>query len=344
MSITTTDNSNSSLSSKPFVVVDLDSGSYCKDNEGHEKYNEVRNEVTGHYYGYCPPQGRLNIQKLGAKSSEEYVDDVLIIYVKKKENSSDRVITSFIEKATVYANLQIDKKLKRIAQKQGGKAHCGYCIESKELTKISNIPGAKQFTIHLADYSTSMFHRQRFYKGTYPALDSQIIEYLENLSSDDVEPDDLEFQRLLQEDDLYTKANTSNHQKEPQYIESKNGRQVAKIAAVSKASLKKANYLCCGNPSHVSFLNKIGHPYMEGHHLIPCTAANASYYWNEYGVNIDCVENIVCLCPTCHRQIHYGAPEVRIALLSDIYEKQKEKLKAIGIDIDFNALKALYSL
>lgn len=83
---------------------------------------------------------------------------------------------------------------------------------------------------------------------------------------------------------------------------------------------------------------------MEGHHLIPCTAANASYYWEEYGVNIDCIENIVCLCPTCHRQIHYGAPDVKVELLKDLFERQKAKLKSVGIDIDFKTLKALYSL
>lgn len=335
---------NEGLASKPFVVIDLGSGSFCVNNEGHEKYNEVRNEITGRYYGYCPPRGGLNIKELDAKSDDDRVDNVLVIYVKKKENSSDRVITSFIENATVYADFQIDKKLKRLAITHGEKKHCGYCIESDELTKISDIPGAKPFTIHLADYSTHMFRMQRFYKGKYPALDSMMIDYLENLSAEYFENDDLEFQGALQEDGDITKANKQNHKEEPQYSDSRNGRQVAKKAAVSKASLQEANYMCSGNPLHVSFINKTGYPYMEGHHLILCTAANASYYWAEYGVNIDCIENIVCLCPTCHRQIHYGADDVRLALLKDLYKKQKERLKSIGIDIDFKTLKALYGL
>lgn len=337
-------NHDSDLSSKPFVVIDLGSGSFCVDNEGHEKYNEVRNKITGRYYGYCPPHGGLNIRELGAASTDDRVDNVLVIYVKKKGNSSDRVITSFIGSATVYADFQMDKALKRFAMTHGIKEHCGYCIESDDLTKISDIPGCKPFTIHLADYSTHMFRKQRFYKGKYPALDSQIVEYLENLSAEDIEKDDIEFQGSLQEDNDFTKANRHNHNEEPQYIDGHNGRQVAKKAAVSKAALKDANYLCCGNPSHASFINKIGQPYMEGHHLIPCTAANASYNWEEYGVNIDCIENIVCLCPTCHRQIHYGAPDVKVELLKDLFERQKVKLKSVGIDIDFKTLKALYSL
>lgn len=338
------DTNNSILSSKPFVVIDLGSGSFCVNNEGHEKYNEVRNEITGHYYGYCPPHGSLNIKELGAKPNSDHIDNVLVIYVKKKENCSDRVITSFIENATVYADFQIDKKLKRLAITHGEKKHCGYCIESEELTKICDIPGAKLFTIHLADYSTHMFRMQRFYKGKYPLLDTKIIDYLENLSAEYAERDDLEFQGSLQEDEDFTKANKQNHKEEPQYMDGRNGRQVAKKATVSKASLQEASYRCSGNPLHVSFKNKLGHPYMEGHHLIPCTAANASYYWDKYGVNIDCVENIVCLCPTCHRQIHYGASDVRLAILKELYEKQKERLKSIGIDLDFTTLKALYGL
>lgn len=339
-----TDKQYSGLSSKPFVVIDMGSGSFCLDNEGHEKYNEVRNEITGRYYGYCPPHGGLNIKELGAKSTEDHIDGVLVIYVKKKENSSDRIITSYIENATVYADFQIDKKLKRFAKTHGEKKHCGYCIESDDLTRISDIPGSKQFTIHIADYSTHMFRMQRFYKGKYPDLDSQIIEYLENLSTEDVERDDIDFQGSLQEDENITKANKYSHKEEPQYTDGRNGRQVAKKAAVSKAALQEATYLCCGNPSHASFKNKIGNPYMEGHHLIPCTATNSSYYWDKYGVNIDCVENIVCLCPTCHRQIHYGAPDVKLELLKDLFEKHKARLKSIGIDIDFKTLRALYAL
>lgn len=335
---------NARLTDKPFVVIDLGSGSFCVNNEGHEKYNEVRNEITGRYYGYCPPHGNLNIKELGAKAEDDHVDNVLVIYVKKKENSSDRVITSFIENATVYADFQIDKKLKRLAITHGEKKHCGYCIESEDLTRISDIPGANLFTIHLADYSTHMFRMQRFYKGKYPELDSKILDYLENLSAEYAELDDLEFQGSLQEDEDITKTNKQNHKYEPQFIDGRNGRQVAKKSAVSKASLHEANYRCAGDSLHVSFKNKIGHPYMEGHHLIPCTAANASYYWDKYGVNIDCVENIVCLCPTCHRQIHYVAPEVRLSLLKDLYTKQEERLKSIGIDIDFKTLKALYAL
>lgn len=107
------------LREKPFVVIDLGSGSYLQDNEGHEKYNEIRNPITGKYYGYAPPGGKLNIQELGASKSDTYVSDVLVIYVKKAEETNDRVISSFIESATVYAKPIEDKSLKRYVHAKG---------------------------------------------------------------------------------------------------------------------------------------------------------------------------------------------------------------------------------
>lgn len=62
-----------SLKEKPFVVIDLGSGSYLLENEGHEKYNEVPNSVNGKYYGYAPAHGNINITNLGAKRSDESI-------------------------------------------------------------------------------------------------------------------------------------------------------------------------------------------------------------------------------------------------------------------------------
>ena len=35
---------------------------------------------------------------------------------------------------------------------------------------------------------------------------------------------------------------------------------------------------------------------------------------NKFKKNIDCIENIVCLCPTCHRRIHFGSDEEKRAI------------------------------
>ena len=85
-----------------------------------------------------------------------------------------------------------------------------------------------------------------------------------------------------------------------------------------------------------------GVPYMEGHHLIPCTAKNAKAFWKRVGKSIDCVENIVCLCPTCHRRIHFGSEAEKRSIIKLLYNKQHSKLKKAGLDISEKELIGLY--
>jgi hypothetical protein len=78
-----------SLREKPFVVVDLFSGSYLLENEAHEKYNTVRNSFTGKYYAYGSSDAREKVlrklynikyedlRKIGINLS---FDDLLSLY------------------------------------------------------------------------------------------------------------------------------------------------------------------------------------------------------------------------------------------------------------------------
>ncbi len=51
---------------------------------------------------------------------------------------------------------------------------------------------------------------------------------------------------------------------------------------------------------HITFTSQFDdNPYMEAHHLIPMAVQD--FYEN----SLDFVNDIVCLCPTCHRKIHY---------------------------------------
>ena len=81
---------------------------------------------------------------------------------------------------------------------------------------------------------------------------------------------------------------------------------------------------------------------MEGHHLIPCTCSNAEYIWDKFNANIDCLENIVSLCPTCHRLIHFGSEEERNEVLAKFYEQQIVDLKNVGIEISLEKLLGFY--
>ena len=88
---------------------------------------------------------------------------------------------------------------------------------------------------------------------------------------------------------------------------------------------KKADYKCEGNFQHETFLSKrTGKQFMEGHHLIP--VGFQIDIWNKYGVNVDCVENIVSLCPNCHRAIHYGNDLIKSELINKLFNARKKYL------------------
>ena len=75
--------------------------------------------------------------------------------------------------------------------------------------------------------------------------------------------------------------------------------------------------------------------FTEAHHLIPM-AGQA-----DFENSLDQEQNIVCLCPNCHKAIHYGAD--KLELVEELWNQRKTDLKAAGIGINLSDLKADYA-
>lgn len=107
----------------------------------------------------------------------------------------------------------------------------------------------------------------------------------------------------------------------------------------SRLAKENANYKCELNYNHVTFItNNDGELYIEAHHLIPMAA-------QDYFVNtIDFADNIIALCPTCHREIHHGIERNRKEIILDLYEKRKSKYVKYGVEISKELLLNFYGI
>lgn len=72
----------------------------------------------------------------------------------------------------------------------------------------------------------------------------------------------------------------------------------------------------------------------EPHHLVPLR------YAKEFKYSLDVEENIISLCPVCHRRLYYG--EGQREMLKKLYEDRKELLESVGIEITLERLISMY--
>jgi len=105
-------------------------------------------------------------------------------------------------------------------------------------------------------------------------------------------------------------------------------RRDAKLIVEAK---QRDNYICQVNKEHISFLSK-GVNYVEGHHVVPM------FQQKNYTFKLDDVQNILSLCPTCHREIH--SADDKSEILSIVYKVNQEFMKKNSISLE--DLKKMY--
>ena len=92
--------------------------------------------------------------------------------------------------------------------------------------------------------------------------------------------------------------------------------------------IEGAQYQCEHDPAHMTFIARsTGQAYMEGHHLIPMK------YQSQFDCGIDVYANVICLCPTCHRMLHFGRDTERCHAVEQLFDLRSERLIHSGIDL-----------
>lgn len=154
------------------------------------------------------------------------------------------------------------------------------------------------------------------------------------------EQEETVFQKKIDESEGYliqADIDAANNRK-PELNENSSSRYKTNTR-LAKTVIKNHNYLCEIDGKHISFINGKGKQYMEAHHLLPMSSQK-----NFLPVNIDREENIVCICPNCHRAIHYGSIAEKEKRLSKLYEIRENGLRQSGINCSKQELLKLYKV
>lgn len=108
---------------------------------------------------------------------------------------------------------------------------------------------------------------------------------------------------------------------------------------IASHAIEAANYQCESHAEHTTFTSaSTNRPFMEGHHLIPIKMQNA------FDVSLDIYANIICLCPICHKLLHYGITSEKEYLADKLFENRQSRLIHSGIDISKKDFKQMINI
>lgn len=115
--------------------------------------------------------------------------------------------------------------------------------------------------------------------------------------------------------------------------------QYHRSAKVGAISVVEADFKCQIDEKHVTFISRVSQkPYLEIHHLIPVSKQK------DFIHSLDIKENIIVLCPACHRKFHHAEVHIQKELIKHFYEERAHHLAEKSINIDINQLEMYYGI
>lgn len=97
--------------------------------------------------------------------------------------------------------------------------------------------------------------------------------------------------------------------------------------AIITSVLEKSNFMCFFDKNHKTFPSERRPNYVEGHHIIPVSLNDS------FSEELDCEDNVISLCPTCHKAMHLAKNEYKENLLLFILENNDE-FKKFGLSLE----------
>lgn len=202
---------------------------------------------------------------------------------------------------------------------------CGSHLSTNEFGKcVSTVKNGQRNSFIINDYGKEL-------------IDNNFIEEVNEIASDEY------YQKQIEEAPVYDEIGLIAASNRTPILENKTKTSsYKKDPKIAKTVLKEKNYKCeyaslCGI-EHKTFITKTGVEFQEGHHLIPMKAQK------DFDENLDRPENIISLCPVCHRAIHNACKTEKIKILEALYKERIKKLEECNINISFEDLFNKYYL
>lgn len=239
-------------------------------------------------------------------------------------------------------------------KKSSGKAssYKNYLIKMfilvEEISKVKIMEPISTDTFKLLENLRNLDGYKRYNKMEHGFPNAAINYYLSFVSQilmdQETEIDNLSEQLIdskqnpVNNSKLFIENDVKRPEKRPEPVTVNNIKRYRRnLLEVRKAKIS-ADYICEYDNKHVTFVNNFdNNPYIEAHHLIPMATQGLFEY------NIDFADNIICLCPNCHRRIHYGVKSEKSEMIQKFYKERHEKIESFNVDIKYKDLELFYN-
>ncbi len=308
---------------------------------GYEIYNFQ--PYSGKLYGYVQPvtrdhkfnKGQIRIERLGASAGARSIDGVTVVFTAKSPKSGLRRIVGWYQNATVF-------RYRQTPPKESGRTYKGeeigfYTIAEESNCTLLDEAFRDELDIEVPTGKDGMGESNVWYadKVQNKGFMKSVLEFLDFYSPDN-EIEDMAYQQSINTSGEVSQLSGPVPRPSTSNV---NHKQWKKDPSIARGVLRDSRYQCSVDPNHMTFKSKASsNDYMEAHHLIPMNQQE------KYSVSLDVKGNIVCLCPTCHRLLHFGKNEAKLPVLKLLFDSKLIDLKSHGIDLVFEDFLEAYDI
>lgn len=183
-----------------------------------------------------------------------------------------------------------------------------------------------------AQFRDDLIQLLDLYDGLAAKLGHNLLDHLDSMSSDD-------YQEAANEIATTDPAKSlpEGGLPPPPKVNGKQAGKYKRDPEMAAMAIQAASHKCEIEQTHETFTSrKTKQPFVEAHHLIPMQCQG------EFEVSLDVPENIVALCPGCHRKFHHARfGELKPSLIK-LFSARNEALESRSITIEAERLYKIY--